>query len=116
MSKNKELGLEGERFAANYLLKRGWKILETNYRSGRYEIDVIASKNGMLAFVEVKTRTNTSFGLPEEFVDRKKAANIMKGAERYIRKIDWKGNIRFDIISILKKEWMEIEHFEDAFY
>lgn len=116
MSKNKELGQEGECLAADYLKKKGWKIHNMNYRYSRSEIDVIASKNDILIFVEVKTRSNTTFGLPEQFVDDKKAENIVKAAEHYILEIDWKGHIRFDIISIIKKKILEIEHIEDAFY
>ena len=116
MSKNKELGQEGEQIAANYLQKKGWEIHELNYRYSRSEIDLIVSKIDLLVFVEVKTRTNLAFGLPEDFVDKKKAENIMKGAEHYIAEKNWKGNIRFDIISIIKKEIMEIKHIEDAFY
>ena len=88
MSKNKELGQEGEQIAANYLQKRGWKIHELNYRYSHSEIDLIVSNNDLLVFVEVKTRTNTSCGLPEDFVDEKKAQNIMKGAEYYIAEND----------------------------
>lgn len=116
MSKNKELGIEGEQLAKDYLKKKGWLILEMNYRYRRSEIDLIASENDLLIFVEVKTRSTTSFGLPEQFVDDKKAENIMKAADHYILEKDWKGNIRFDIISIIKKESMELEHIEDAFY
>lgn len=116
MSKNKELGLEGEQLAADYFKKNGWKIHEMNYRYRRSEIDLIISKNDLLTFVEVKTRTNTDYGLPEQFVDEKKAENIFKAADHYILEIDWKGNVRFDIISIIKKEEVELEHIEDAFY
>lgn len=116
MNKNKELGQEGEQLAANYLKKKGWEIHEMNYRYSRSEIDLIASKNNLLIFVEVKARTNTSFGHPEDFVDAKKAENIMKGANHYIIHRDWNGNIRFDIISIIKKKGMELRHIEDAFY
>ncbi len=116
MSKNKELGLEGEQLAAEYFKKKGWKIREMNYRYRRSEIDIIASQNDLLLFVEVKTRTNTNYGLPEQFVDEKKAGNIIKAADHYILEIDWKGNVRFDIISIIKKGQIELEHIEDAFY
>ena len=116
MSKNKELGQEGEQIAAKYLREKGWRIHEMNYRYSRSEIDLIASKNDLLIFIEVKARTNTSFGMPEDFVDEKKAQNIIKGAEHYIVENNWKRNIRFDIISIIKKETMEIKHIEDAFY
>ena len=116
MNKNKELGIEGEQLAKDYLKKNGWLILEMNYRYRRSEIDLIASKNDLLIFVEVKARSTTAFGLPEQFVDDKKAENIMKAADHYILEKDWKGNIRFDIISIIKKESIELEHIEDAFY
>ena len=116
MDKNKELGQEGEQVATDYLKKRGWVILEMNYRYSRSEIDLIASKDDLLIFVEVKARTNTSFGMPEDFVDEKKAENIMKGADHYIHEINWKGNVRFDIISIIKKGRMELQHIEDAFF
>ncbi|MCK5701119.1 MAG: YraN family protein [Cyclobacteriaceae bacterium] len=116
MSKNKELGIEGEQLAKDYLKKDEWLIMEMNYRYRRSEIDLIASKNDLLIFVEVKTRSNTAFGLPEQFVDKKKAENIMKAADHYILEKDWTGNIRFDIISIIKKESIELEHIEDAFY
>ncbi|MCL4149230.1 UNVERIFIED_CONTAM: hypothetical protein GTU68_052387 [Idotea baltica] len=87
-----------------------------NYRHSRYEIDLIASKPKMLIFVEVKTRTNISFGNPEAFVDDKKAENVMKAADHFIHEHNWKGDIRFDIISILKKDFMELEHIKDAFH
>lgn len=116
MGKNKELGQEGEQVAAEYLKKNGWHILESNYRYSRSEIDLIASKNDLLVFVEVKARTNVKYGMPEDFVDEKKAENIIKGAEHYIREINWQGNIRFDIISIIKKETMDLRHIEDAFF
>lgn len=116
MNKSKELGQEGEQLAADYLKNKGWKICEMNYRHSRSEIDLIASKNDTLIFVEVKTRTNTTYGLPEQYVDDKKAENIMKGADHYIHEIDWKGNVRFDIISIIKKESIKLKHIEDAFY
>ena len=116
MGKNNELGQEGEQVATDYLKKRGWIILEMNYRYSRSEIDLIASKDDLLIFVEVKARTNTNFGMPEDFVDEKKAENIMKGADHYIREINWKGNVRFDIISIIKKGHMELQHIEDAFF
>ena len=116
MGKNKDLGLEGEQLAANYLRNESWNVLEMNYRFSRSEVDLIAEKNNLLIFVEVKTRTNTSFGQPEDFVDVKKAENIMAAADHYISEKNWMGNIRFDIISIIKTKEVEIKHFEDAFY
>jgi len=116
MSKNNELGLEGEQLAADYLLSKGFKILEMNYRYKRSEIDIICSKGDLLVFVEVKVRTNTNYGLPEDFVDEPKSVRIVQGADQYIEENDWTGQIRFDIISIIKKDKAELKHFEDAFY
>ena len=116
MGKNKELGQEGEQLAAEYLSKKGWEILEMNYRYRRSEIDLIATKNELLIFVEVKLRSNLAFGLPEDFVDNKKSRQIMNAAEHYILEYNWKGDIRFDIISVIKTNKQEIEHIEDAFY
>lgn len=116
MGKINKLGSQGEQLAADYLENKGWEILETNYRYSRYEIDLIASKPDILIFVEVKARTNISFGNPETFVDEKKTENIMKAADHYIHEHNWQGDVRFDIISILKKGFMELEHIEDAFH
>jgi len=116
MGKNKELGQEGERQAEEYLKKDGWQILEVNYRYSHSEIDLIGQKDGLLVFFEVKTRTSTDFGMPEDFVDDKKAAFVTRAAQQYIEAVNWRGNIRFDIISILKKDQFELKHIEDAFY
>lgn len=116
MGKSKELGEEGEQLASDYLKKKGFEILETNYRYKRSEIDIIASTTKLLVFVEVKTRTNTEFGMPEDFVDKKQADSIVAGAEQYIQEKNWHGNIRFDIISIIKKGNVQLKHIEDAFY
>ena len=115
MSKNKDLGQEGEQLAAEYLKERGYSLLARNYRVGRREIDIIASKENVLAFVEVKTRVNTRYGMPEEAVDDRKAEMIMYVAEQYLSCHDWPGRIRFDIIAIIKNRNLEIEHFKDAF-
>ncbi len=116
MGKNNELGQEGESLAADYLKNNGWEIVEMNYRYRRTEIDLIARKDGFLVFFEVKSRTGTAFGMPEDSVDQKKAENVTRAAEQYIADHDWQGNIRFDIISIIKKGQTELRHFEDAFY
>jgi putative endonuclease len=116
MGKNKELGIEGERMAADYLKKNGWEIVAMNYRYSYSEIDLIGKKDDVLVFFEVKTRTNTSFGMPEAFVDDKKIEYILRAANHYIETTDWRGNIRFDIISIIKKAEVELDHIEDAFY
>ncbi|MEO1099753.1 MAG: YraN family protein [Bacteroidota bacterium] len=116
--KNKaELGKEGEKIAADYLKARGYKLLETNWRFKRSEIDLICRKDDLLVFVEVKTRSSIGFGQPEESVDEKKVAKVVEGAEAYIFQNDWNMDIRFDIVSIVIKEGRQkILHLEDAFY
>ena len=116
MGKNKELGQEGERLAVDYLVGKGFQIRETNFRYKRSEIDIIAANEQLLLFVEVKIRSTTSFGQPEDFVSENQVENIMQAAEHYILESDWKGNIRFDIISISNHKERSIEHFEDAFH
>jgi putative endonuclease len=112
-----QTGSDGERMAAEYLAGKGYEVLERNYRYGRAEIDLIVKKKNWLVFVEVKTRSRSDFGFPEEFVDRVKEELILTAAENYIHKINWEGNVRYDIVSVLGVGvGREIVHFEDAFY
>jgi len=108
-------GSEGEQLAASYLEKKGYVILERNYRYKHAEIDLIVQKDEWLVFVEVKTRGSHQFGFPEEFVDDQKAEKIGEGAEQYILEKEWMNNVRYDIISITIKNGIpDILHFEDA--
>jgi putative endonuclease len=116
LSKNKEIGRKGESIAVDYLIKKGYTILEKNYKFHRFEIDIIAKNKNTIAFIEVKTRQNRNFGYPVDAVGNKKIDNILKCAGHYIYQTQWKGNIRFDIISILKEPEFSIEHIEDAFF
>lgn len=117
MAIQQEIGNKGEKIAENYLLKKEYMVLVKNYRAGKSEIDIICEREKTLVFVEVKTRTSTSFGQPEEFVNEAKATKIKEGAEAYMIETDWEGAIRFDIVSILLVNGAtEIRHFEDAFY
>lgn len=117
MSKHISTGKAGEKLAADYLQKKQYEIITHNYRYQHCEIDLIAQKDNLLIFVEVKTRSNISFGLPEEFVNRKKEINIRKAAEQYLQETNWQHNIRFDIIAItqLPHQLPEIVHLEDVF-
>jgi len=116
MSDKIRTGNKGEDLAADFLLKKGYEIVARNYRYKHAEIDLIAKQNNVLVFVEVKTRSSTSFGEPEAFVDTKKAAKIFEGAEQYTYENNWNGNIRFDIISVNLGDGTEIVHFEDAIH
>lgn len=113
-----KLGEKGENKACNYLQKKGFAIVARNFRHKRNEIDIIARDiNNTLVFVEVKAKSSSKFGHPEEAVDEKKAARIVEAAEHYIFENDWHGNIRFDVVAIdLSAKDGEIIHFKDAFY
>jgi putative endonuclease len=94
------LGREGEAMAAKWLLERGFNILHQNWRHSRYEVDIIASKENILHFIEVKTRRNNKFGEPEESVDEKKIRNLMHAAEEYQYQYpQWK-RVQYNVLSI----------------
>ncbi|CAN5323774.1 YraN family protein [soil metagenome] len=116
MARHNITGNKGEKLAAEFLEKKGYNIKEKNYRYKRAEIDIIAQKENLLIFFEVKTRGAISFGLPEEFVDAKKRDLIIEAADQYIFDNNWQGDIRFDIISVVVHPQPEITQFEDAFY
>ncbi|MFM7859336.1 MAG: YraN family protein [Flammeovirgaceae bacterium] len=110
-------GKEGEELAAAFLKNKGYEIIERNFRHQRNEVDLIAKKNNWLVFVEVKYRTSVAFGYPEDFVDYKKARNVVDAAVEYQYKINWQGTVRYDIVSVLEIDGqIEVKHFEDAFY
>ncbi len=119
MSKNKrKIGEKGEDIAAAYLESKGWLIIDRNYFFEKAEVDIVATDGTFIVFVEVKLRSNTYFGRPEEFVTPEKEKNIKKAAEAWVyeRKMETAA-VRFDIISIVQKEneAPDITHFEDAF-
>lgn len=116
MYKNHLLGQNGEQWAVDFLISKGYAILERNFRYKKSEIDIIAQKHKLLVFVEVKTRTSLAFGVPEESVSRNKIRLILAGAEAYVKRIDWFYDIRFDIIAIHSQNQLQILHIEDAFY
>lgn len=117
MAQHNDTGRWGEAKAASFLAAKGFQILAKNYHNFHSEIDLIAEKEQMLIFVEVKTRTGTAFGMPEEFVNASKARLVMRAAENYIFDVDWQFDVRFDIVSILvlPDGSTEIRHIEDAF-
>jgi putative endonuclease len=112
-----KIGTDGEDLAAAFLIEQGFKVLERNYRYKKSEIDLIVSRGNWLIFVEVKTRTSTAFGFPEEFVDYNKKLKILEGALEYMYVKDWQGNVRYDIVAVnIWGNRHEIKHIEDAFY
>lgn len=110
-------GNEGESRAAAFLEEKGYQVIERNYRHKHSEIDLIVKKGDWLVFVEVKTRTSSAYGFPEEFVDEKKEEKILEGADHYLAQNNWQGSVRYDIVAIsIVKGCYEIAHFEDAFH
>jgi putative endonuclease len=117
MAEHNELGKLGESLAAEFLQKSGYTILETNWTFQKAEIDIIAQKGNFLAIVEVKTRSNIDFGLPQESVKSKKIQLLVKAVDEYVISNDLEVEVRFDIIAIHKdNQAYKIEHLEDAFY
>ncbi len=117
MAQHNELGKKGEQLAVDFLLKNNYEIIERNYRFDKAEVDIIAQKNDILAIVEVKTRSTTDFGNPQDFVKPKQIQNLVKAVDEYIKENDLDIEVRFDIIAIVKeKNKFEIEHLENAFY
>ena len=80
----KELGIKGEKLARDFLKKKGYKIIDTNFRCREGEIDIIARKKDYLVFVEVRTKTGDSFGSPEESVTFAKKEKLISSALSYM--------------------------------
>ncbi len=118
MAEHNELGKEGEQIAVNLLLKKGYKIIDRNWRFLKAEIDIIAQKDlDTLVIVEVKTRSNSFIGNPEEFVTPKKIKLLVKAANEYVISKKFDVEVRFDIIAIVKNsKYLDVKHLEDAFY
>ena len=85
MTERSDTGKLGELLARNYLKKKGYRILETNYRTRFGEIDIVAKQNNVLVFIEVRTKNSISFGTPEESITSKKASHLRAAAYLYLR-------------------------------
>ncbi len=113
-------GKEGEEAAATFLKKKGYKILEMNFRTKTGEIDIVAEHKRTVAFIEVKTRSNLSYGLPELAVNDVKQRKLFRVAELFLAKYKiTERPCRFDIVAISgdpqePKNW-EFRLTQDAF-
>ncbi|MEM9548518.1 MAG: YraN family protein [Bacteroidota bacterium] len=118
MAKHNEIGKKGEEIALEFIRKKGYIILEKNWRHRKAEIDIIAKLKDVLIFIEVKTRSSDYYGRPETFVDAKKQQLISDTASVYMEKIGHDWEVRFDIISVLfhNEAYQSVEHFQDAFF
>lgn len=114
---NNDSGHEGEALACDYLREQGYAILETNWRMGRNEVDIIAYMEGLIVFVEVKTRKDAIFKSPEEFVDRKKQRTYIRMADAYVVHNRKEEEVRFDIITVIMppNQPPQLHHLVNAF-
>ena len=111
-----ELGKLGEDLAVNFLISKGYQILERNWHSGHKEIDIIAFDDDVLVIVEVKTLKSDDYGEPEIAVGVTKQRMLIRAADSFVRYKNLNVDVRFDIISIVISDGEpEIEHIEDAF-
>jgi putative endonuclease len=117
MSAGLEFGRSAESMAAAYLKRRGFKILEKNYRTRFAEIDLIARDGDTLVFVEVKARRSSSFGVPKDAVNFRKQQKISMAALAYLRqKQEINARIRFDVVAVcVRKDQVQIEIVKNAF-
>ena len=121
MNDNKLLGRWGEAAAAEYLRKKGYKIVGMGYHNRFGEIDIIAENRKFVAFVEVKTRKNADFATAREFVDRHKRQRIITAARLWLAETGSEKQPRFDVIEIYAPEGYEtkkpeLNHMESAFW
>lgn len=120
MTKNNiNTGKVGEELAHKFLIQNGFQIIRLNYRFSRTEIDIIALKDKVLHFIEVKTRRNYNYGNPIEAVNQKKMKNIYETAEMFLVENEYKEyNCQVDVISVVLQKGKDplIEHYENVYY
>lgn len=117
MALHNELGKKGEQLAVDFLIKKGYTIVQRNYRFQKAEVDIIAQLKDTLAIVEVKTRSTVDFGNPQDFVKPKQIQRLVKAVDEYVNVNKLDVEVRFDIIAIVRQDkGFTIEHLENAFY
>lgn len=111
-----ELGIYGETLAKNYLIEKGYEVIQCNYRFRKLELDLVCSIDNLLVIVEVKTRFTDEFGEPWKAVTKAKQKQLIKAANFYIEEFDVHQHTRFDVISIVHNDkYSRLEHIIDAF-
>jgi len=111
-----ELGKLGEDMTCELLRKKGYHIRKRNYRFDRAEVDIVAEKDKMIVFVEVKARESDFLTDAAQLVPMKKQKQIIKAADAYIKEMDLSNESRFDIvIAIINSKYKKLDHIEDAF-
>ena len=116
MAEHNDVGKWGEQLARQYLEAQGYAILQCNYRCGKHEVDIIAYLEGVVVFVEVKTRKNNEYGEPEDFVLSAKQRAYIRMANDYVVKNNRDDEVRFDIIAItFSSSDYSLNHIPNAF-
>lgn len=117
MAAHNQLGKAGEAMAVKFFTKKGYLIVCRNWRYGRHEIDIIATKDNKLHFIEVKTRSSSRYGYPEESVTAKKFASLKAAADAYLFQHPGYKWIQYDVLSITLHKNRPPEYFllEDVF-
>jgi putative endonuclease len=106
-------GLAGENQAIRYLQSQGWQVVAHRFRVGRIELDIVARRGPVVAFVEVKVRRGTAFGSPFEAITGAKRREMVKAARAWVDRFGQPHDIfRFDCIALTGNK---LEHLEDAF-
>jgi len=117
MAEHNDLGRSGENAAIEYLRKKEYLIRHINWHYGHLELDIVAQTKDELVVVEVKTRSQKNWEMPEESVNYTKIKRIVAATDHYIKHFDVDLSVRFDIISVVGVyPNFVIEHIEDAFY
>ena len=118
MAHHNTLGEAGEKAAVAYLEKAGYQIRHRNWRKGHLELDIVAAKDDELIVVEVKTRTDTTYTLPQEAVTAQKIKRTVIAADAYLKMFCIDAPVRFDIISVVGRGegQFRVEHIQEAFY
>ncbi len=117
MGNHNEFGKEGEAIAVDFLIEKGYHIRNRNYHYLKAEIDIIAEKDGVLAIVEVRARSNDKIINIADTITKKKIKLLVTAADHYVTELGLDVEVRFDIIAILKNSKLfKIDHLEGAFY
>jgi len=111
------VGLLGERIAARWLVRRGWTIVAHRFRSGHRDLDLVARRERLVAFVEVKARRGRAFGDPAAAVGWRKRRELTRSAQIWLERHGRPGTAyRFDVVAVLVgRDRVRVRHLEDAF-
>ena len=113
---NLKTGQLGESLAKEFLKKKGYKIIDANYRTKLSEIDLITQFKDIMVFIEVRTRTGDKFGMPEQSLIRKKINKVIKNAQMYMKYKGYTGRYRIDAVCVVldnNKKLLRLNHYEN---